>query len=65
MSQDAIDSSADPRSEVATNIGNTPLRRLGTLEEVADAALYLASHRSAFITGTSLVLDGGLTVPRV
>jgi len=65
MSQDAIDASADPRSEVATNIANTPLRRLGTLEEVADAALYLASDRSAFITGTSLVLDGGLTVPRV
>jgi NAD(P)-dependent dehydrogenase (short-subunit alcohol dehydrogenase family) len=65
MSQNAIDASPDPHVELAANLANTPLRRLGTLEEVADAALYLASDRSAFITGTSLVLDGGLTVPRV
>lgn len=65
MSQDAIDASSDPRQAVAANIANTPLRRLGSPDEVADAALYLASDRSAFITGTSLVLDGGLTVSRV
>jgi NAD(P)-dependent dehydrogenase (short-subunit alcohol dehydrogenase family) len=65
MSQDAIDASADPRSELAANVANTPLRRLGTLEDVADATLYLASDRAAFITGTMMVLDGGLTVPRI
>lgn len=36
-----------------------PLGRLGTLEEVADAALWLASGQSSFMTGHALVLDGG------
>ncbi len=36
-----------------------PLGRLGTPEDVAQAALYLASPRSSFVTGTALVVDGG------
>jgi NAD(P)-dependent dehydrogenase (short-subunit alcohol dehydrogenase family) len=35
--------------------------RLGTPDEVAQAVLYLASDAAAFITGTGLVIDGGLT----
>jgi meso-butanediol dehydrogenase / (S,S)-butanediol dehydrogenase / diacetyl reductase len=38
-----------------------PMGRLGTPEEVADAVLYLASDAAAFITGSALVIDGGLT----
>jgi NAD(P)-dependent dehydrogenase (short-subunit alcohol dehydrogenase family) len=38
-----------------------PLGRLGTAEEMADAALYLASAESSFVTGTELVVDGGMT----
>jgi NAD(P)-dependent dehydrogenase (short-subunit alcohol dehydrogenase family) len=38
-----------------------PMGRLGTPEEVAGAALYLASDDAAFITGTGLVIDGGWT----
>ncbi len=38
-----------------------PLGRLGRPEEVAHAALYLASDEAAFATGSALVLDGGLT----
>ncbi len=38
-----------------------PMGRLGTPEEVAAAALYLASDEAAFVTGTGLVIDGGLT----
>jgi 2-keto-3-deoxy-L-fuconate dehydrogenase len=38
-----------------------PLGRLGTAEEMADAALYLAGAESSFVTGTELVVDGGMT----
>ncbi len=38
-----------------------PIGRLGTPEEVAEAILYLASDAAAFMTGSGLVLDGGLT----
>jgi NAD(P)-dependent dehydrogenase (short-subunit alcohol dehydrogenase family) len=38
-----------------------PLGRLGTPEEIAAAVAYLASEEAAFVTGTSFVIDGGLT----
>jgi len=38
-----------------------PVGRLATAEEIADAALYLASRGAAFVTGSQLVVDGGLT----
>ncbi|MBE8520626.1 SDR family oxidoreductase [Amycolatopsis sp. H6(2020)] len=38
-----------------------PLRRLGTTEDVANAALFLASEASSWMTGQALVLDGGAT----
>ena len=39
-----------------------PLRQAGLPEDVAKAALYFASDDSHFVTGTRLVVDGGLTV---
>jgi NAD(P)-dependent dehydrogenase (short-subunit alcohol dehydrogenase family) len=36
-----------------------PLKRIGQPEDIAQAALYLASDASAFVTGTTLVVDGG------
>jgi NAD(P)-dependent dehydrogenase (short-subunit alcohol dehydrogenase family) len=39
----------------------TPLGRAGQPEEVADAALFLASDESSFVTGHNLVMDGGFT----
>ena len=38
----------------------TPAKRLGTGEDIARAVLFLASDEASFITGTSLVVDGGL-----
>ena len=35
--------------------------RLGRPDEIAEAVLYLASDASAFVTGTVLTIDGGLT----
>jgi 3-oxoacyl-[acyl-carrier protein] reductase len=39
----------------------TPLGRLSRVDEVADAVLYMASPRASFITGQTLVVDGGIT----
>lgn len=39
-----------------------PLRRLATAEDVAEAVCYLAGARGGFVTGHTMVLDGGLTV---
>ena len=38
-----------------------PMGRLGTPPEIADAVLYLLSDQAAFVTGTALVIDGGLS----
>lgn len=43
----------------ASSIARRPLARLGTPEELAAAAVYLASDDSAFMTGAFLLLDGG------
>lgn len=54
--------SAEKLSEVAAGIqSQIPLKRFGTPEEVASAVLYLASAESAFIVGTELVIDGGMS----
>ena len=42
-------------------IKQTPIGRLGSPNEIAQGILYLASNDSSFMTGSSLVVDGGLT----
>ena len=39
-----------------------PIGRRGQMSDVADAALFLASDESAFVTGTDLLVDGGMSV---
>lgn len=53
---------ADPQRVTALIEGTVPLKRFGTPEEIADAALFLCSERARFITGACLVVDGGQTV---
>jgi NAD(P)-dependent dehydrogenase (short-subunit alcohol dehydrogenase family) len=38
-----------------------PIGRIGTSEEIADAAIWLSSSKSSFVTGHSLLVDGGFT----
>jgi NAD(P)-dependent dehydrogenase (short-subunit alcohol dehydrogenase family) len=42
-------------------LGRIPMKRFGTAEEVAAAVSYLAGPAAAYVTGQTLVLDGGLT----
>ena len=42
-------------------LNRIPLHRFGTTEEVAEAVRYLASPQASYITGQTLLLDGGLT----
>ncbi|WCK52595.1 3-oxoacyl-ACP reductase FabG [Aneurinibacillus sp. Ricciae_BoGa-3] len=40
-----------------------PLKRLGSIEDIAHAALFLASKEAGYITGQTLIVDGGQTIP--
>ena len=42
-------------------LSRTPLGRMGTPEDIAAGILYLASDESSFVTGSELVIDGGMT----
>jgi NAD(P)-dependent dehydrogenase (short-subunit alcohol dehydrogenase family) len=44
------------------SLSGTPLKRIGEPEEIAGAAVYLASQAGAYMTGQMLVVDGGATV---
>jgi NAD(P)-dependent dehydrogenase (short-subunit alcohol dehydrogenase family) len=52
---------ADPAHRRAKR-GLIPMDRLGRPEDVAGAAVFLASEAAAYVTGATLVVDGGLTL---
>ncbi|RSN28993.1 cyclopentanol dehydrogenase [Amycolatopsis sp. WAC 04169] len=57
MIQDLLDEQGDRQPDIM----RTPMRRAGDPAEIAPAMLFLAGDESSFITGTELVIDGGLT----
>jgi 3-oxoacyl-[acyl-carrier protein] reductase len=57
----AFGEGADPKFRQKV-IGMTPLRRWGTPEDVAGAALFLASEESAFLTGQMIMVNGGVVM---
>ena len=53
---------ADPGFR-AQKLAGVPLRRAGTPEDVAGAVLYLVSEAASYVTGSTVTVDGGLTIP--
>ncbi len=60
--QDRISAFDDPVAARKAFIARQPMGRLGTAEEVAAAAVYLASDESAYSTGTTVIVDGGFSL---
>jgi NAD(P)-dependent dehydrogenase (short-subunit alcohol dehydrogenase family) len=51
----------DPAA-LAARTATTPLRRIGEPDEIAGAAVFLASRAGSFVTGQAIVVDGGVTI---
>jgi len=60
--EERMKSAGDLQATRAAFIARQPMGRLGTPEEIAHAALYLASDASAFMTGQAFVIDGGWSI---
>ena len=48
---------------INTTTASIPLKRLGTVEEIGHAVAFLASEEAGFLTGQTIVVDGGQTLP--
>jgi 2-keto-3-deoxy-L-fuconate dehydrogenase len=57
-----IEANPDPERARREFLARQPMGRLGRAEEMAAAAIYLASDLSAFMTGQLVVVDGGMTL---
>lgn len=58
---DLTDFLRDTKEAESGTLARVPMARWGRPEEIADAALFLASDSSSFMTGQELIVDGGLT----
>ena len=57
MTSDSLDTEEGHRNWM----NRVPLRRLGQSEDVANGVMFLASDESSYMTGSELVIDGGIT----
>jgi NAD(P)-dependent dehydrogenase (short-subunit alcohol dehydrogenase family) len=64
MLSESFERTSDAAHARAQNIKRHPLGRLGTPEDVANFALFLASDESAWVTGGTHVIDGGASIAR-
>jgi 2-dehydro-3-deoxy-L-rhamnonate dehydrogenase (NAD+) len=51
---------SDPTVVAASKINSVPMKRLGTVGEVLSSVAFLLSRDASYITGTNLVVDGGM-----
>lgn len=57
-----LDESSISSEMLDAEVVRYPMKRFGTPEEVAYGIIYLLSGASSFVTGTSIVIDGGFTL---
>ena len=60
--QDRVNQSPDPVQAKKDFIARQPMGRLGTADEIAAVAVYLASDDATFTTGTTISVDGGISI---
>ena len=60
MLESMVRDSPDPEKVRQTLVRQVPLRRIGKPDDVANMIVYLASDESTFVTGTEMVIDGGV-----
>jgi NAD(P)-dependent dehydrogenase (short-subunit alcohol dehydrogenase family) len=61
MTEEWLKTVSDRNETMRQLLAVHPLGRIGTPRDIADAALFLASDAACFITGTALVVDGGMS----
>ena len=60
--KERINATADPAATLAEFCDRQPIGRLGQPEEIAEAILFAACDQAAYMTGASLIIDGGMTM---
>ena len=62
LTREFLDRAEDPEALAAEYGAVAPMQRMGTPQEIANCILFLASDEASFVTGTSLIADGGTVI---
>ena len=62
LTREFLDRADDPEALAAEYAAVAPMNRMGTPQEIANCILFLASDEASFVTGTSLIADGGTVI---